>query len=86
MLPLAITAVWIPCYDADARLQGVETRHQHSANSVTAWSLTVPRVLTGWLPPRKDAQRMMAAIKDGRVAEVEGELRKLDQEINGRTG
>lgn len=58
-------------------------RHQHSTNAVTAWSLTVPRVLTGWLPSRKDAQRMMAAIKDGRVDDVQAELQKLDGEING---
>lgn len=58
--------------------------HQHSANIVTAWGMSVPRLLTGWLPSTADAQRMMAAVKAGRTAEVQAELQKLDETINSR--
>lgn len=57
-------------------------RHQHSANSVTAWGLTTPRVLTGWLPSTAEAQRIMALIKAGRMDEVLAGIEAVDQQIN----
>jgi uncharacterized protein (UPF0212 family) len=55
--------------------------HQHSANAVAAWSRTTPRILTGWLPSRTDAQRTMALIKQGRLDEVDAGLAVVDGEI-----
>ncbi len=55
--------------------------HQHSDNAVAAWSRSTPRVLTGWLPSRADAQRMMALIKQGRLDEVDAGLVVVDEEI-----
>jgi hypothetical protein len=57
-------------------------RHRQSANIVAAWQRTVPRLLTGWLPTTPEAQRMMALVKQGRLAEVDDKLRELDQLIN----
>jgi hypothetical protein len=55
---------------------------RHSANAVAAWRLTVPRLLTGWLPTTPGAQHMMAAIKAGRLDEVRRAVEQLDREIN----
>ncbi len=54
----------------------------HSPNAVVAWRLSMPRLLTGWLPPIEDAQRIMALIKAGRMSEVNDLVRQLDQMIN----
>jgi uncharacterized protein (UPF0212 family) len=54
----------------------------HSPNAVAAWRLSMPRLLTGWLPPIEDAQRVMALIKAGRLDEVNELVHQLDQEIN----
>ncbi len=42
----------------------------------------MPRLLTGWLPSTGEAQRIMALIKAGRLAEVNTLVRQLDQTIN----
>ncbi len=44
---------------------------RHSKNAVAAWRLSVPRLLTGWLPTTAAAQHMMALIKAGRLPEVD---------------
>ena len=55
--------------------------HRQSANIITAWRLSTPRLLTGWLPTTEEAQHYMALIKAGRVAEVEAALKALDQRL-----
>jgi hypothetical protein len=56
--------------------------HRQSANIIAAWSRTMPRLLTGWLPSTESAQHYMALIKAGRFAEVDAELAELDRKIN----
>jgi hypothetical protein len=56
--------------------------HRQSANIIAAWSRTMPRLLTGWLPSTESAQHTMALIKAGRFAEVDAELAELDRKIN----
>ena len=58
--------------------------HRHSANAVAGWRLTMPRVLTGWLPTTPGAQRVGHMIKQGRMDEVKALIRKVDGEINER--
>ncbi len=48
--------------------------HRYPENSVTGWRLSMPGLLTGWLPSREDAQQSMALIKAGRLSEVEARL------------
>ena len=55
---------------------------RHSPSAVAAWRLSMPRLLTGWLPSTEDAQRVMAMIKAGRMAEVTELVKRLDLEIN----
>ena len=55
---------------------------RHSKNAVVAWRMSVPRLLTGWLPTTEDAQRIMALIKAGRMPEVEQGVKQLDLAIN----
>jgi hypothetical protein len=55
--------------------------HRQSANIIAAWSRTMPRLLTGWLPSTEYAQPAMALIKAGRLAEVDAQLAELDREI-----
>ncbi len=55
---------------------------RHSPNAVAAWRLSMPRLLTGWLPATDDAQRVMALIKAGRMDEVNEMVRQLDEMIN----
>ncbi len=55
---------------------------RHSPDAVAAWRLSMPRLLTGWLPSTEDAQRVMAMIKAGRMAEVTELVRQLDLGIN----
>ena len=57
--------------------------HQHSAAILTAWRLTFPRLLTGWLPTTEDAQRGMALVKAGQTAAFEAAMRRVDEAING---
>jgi hypothetical protein len=57
-------------------------RHRQSDNIIQAWSRTMPRLLTGWLPTTNDAQHFMALIKAGRFAEVDAALYELDQTLN----
>lgn len=56
--------------------------HQHSANILIAWRLTLPRLLTDWLPTTADAQKWMDKIKAGETTEVEAALHDLDRQIN----
>lgn len=57
--------------------------HQrHSPNAVIAWRMSVPRLLTGWLPATAGAQKIMALIKAGRKQEVEQLVQELDRQIN----
>jgi hypothetical protein len=55
--------------------------HRHSAAAVQGWRMSYPRLLTGWLPSTEEAQRMMAWIKAGRMAEAEAALRSIDRAI-----
>ena len=55
---------------------------RHSPDAVAAWRLSMPRLLTGWLASTADAQRVMALIKAGRLAEVTELVRQLDLAIN----
>lgn len=48
--------------------------HRYPENSVTGWRLSMPGLLTGWLPSTEKAQQSMALIKAGRLAEVEDQL------------
>ncbi len=57
--------------------------HRQSQNIITAWRLSMPRLLTGWLPSTEMAQQYMTLIKAGRVKEVEMALEELDQQIQG---
>jgi uncharacterized protein (UPF0212 family) len=56
---------------------------QHSQNAVAAWRLTLPRILTGWLPSTQEAQRAMAMIKVGQVDQVQRLIQQVDAQING---
>lgn len=56
--------------------------HQHSANILTAWRLTFPRLLTGWLPTTEEAQRGMALVKAGQTEAFEAAMRRVDEAIN----
>jgi uncharacterized protein (UPF0212 family) len=55
---------------------------RHSQNAVAAWRLTLPRILTGWLPSTQEAQRAMAMIKAGQLGEVQRLIRQVDARIN----
>ena len=55
---------------------------RNSANINAAWRLSMPRLLTGWLPATQDAQDTMDRIKAGQLNEVKRELRELDRRIN----
>lgn len=55
--------------------------HQHSSHAVAAWSRSTPRILTGWLPNRAEAQRTMDWIKQGRLDEVDAGLAAVDEAI-----
>ncbi len=55
---------------------------RHPPNAVAAWRLSMPRLLTGWLPSIGDAQRIRALIKAGHLDEVNELVRQLDQTIN----
>jgi uncharacterized protein (UPF0212 family) len=55
---------------------------RHPPNAVAAWRLTLPRILTGWLPSIQEAQRAMAMIKAGQLDEVQRLIRQVDEEIN----
>lgn len=58
-------------------------RHRQSANIIAAWSRTMPRLMTGWLPSTPSAQHVMAQIKAGELAGVDAWLADLDRTING---
>jgi hypothetical protein len=55
---------------------------RNSPNIVAAWRLSVPRLLTGWLPTTEGAQHMMALVVAGKWNAVEEEVKRLDQFIN----
>lgn len=59
---------------------------RNSHNAVTAWRLSMPRLLTGWLPTTAEAQTTMALIKTGRMEEVEAGIKALDQAIRRHAG
>ena len=55
---------------------------RNSANINAAWRLSMPRLLTGWVPSTQDAQETMDKIKAGQLDEVKRELKELDRRIN----
>ncbi|HEX7975834.1 MAG TPA: hypothetical protein VF498_15600 [Anaerolineales bacterium] len=55
---------------------------RHSRNAAAAWKLSVPRLLTVWLPSTAGMQRIMALIKAGRIQEVEQLVKQPDLQIN----
>lgn len=55
--------------------------HRYPLHSVAGWRLSMPRLLTGWLPSTAEAQRTGRLIKLGRMDEVEAGLRALDAQI-----
>lgn len=57
---------------------------RHPPNSVIGWKLSMPRILTGWLPTTAEAQRSAALIKAGRIDEVRRDLEAVDREISSR--
>jgi hypothetical protein len=57
-------------------------RHRQSANIIAAWSRTMPRLLTGWLPSTAAAQHYMGLIKSGRLDEVDHALAEIDRALN----
>lgn len=59
-------------------------RHRHSREIVIAWSLSMPRVLAGWLPSTAEAQRAKALINQGRIDEVRLWLAEVDRQIQLR--
>lgn len=44
--------------------------HRNSAAIVTAWRMTMPHILTGWLPTTEEAQRGTALVREGRLEEA----------------
>ncbi len=56
--------------------------HQYGAHILTAWRLTFPRLLTGWLPTTEEAQRGMALVKAGKTEAFEAAMRRVDEAIN----
>lgn len=56
--------------------------HRNSPNVVAAWRLSMPRLLTGWLPTTEQAQHTMSLIKAGRLDEVTRMVQQLDRAIN----
>jgi hypothetical protein len=56
--------------------------HRNSKNIVAAWRLSMPRLLTGWLPTTDEAQRVMALIVAGKWDEVKEGIKELDRSIN----
>lgn len=56
-------------------------RHRYSKAIVTGWSLTMPRLLTGWLPTTVEAQRGTALINQGRVDEARAAFTVTDAQI-----
>jgi hypothetical protein len=58
--------------------------HRYSPATLTGWRLTMPRVLTGWLPSTAQAQCWGDLIKAGRLAEVERGLEEADVAIARR--
>lgn len=55
--------------------------HRQSESILAAWSRSMPRLLTGWLPSTAEAQHFMAKIKAGRITEVDAALSELDRMI-----
>jgi hypothetical protein len=53
----------------------------HSPAAVAAWSLTLPRVLAGWLPTTAQAQQAMALVRAGRLDELTQRLAAIDAAI-----
>jgi hypothetical protein len=56
--------------------------HRSSENIVIAWKMSVPRLLTGWLPTTAEAQRAMDQIKVGEVEAVRAAMKQVDEAIN----
>ena len=59
-------------------------RHRYSKAIVVGWSLSMPRVLTGWLPIIREAQRVKALINQGRIDEARASLEGVDRQIRSR--
>jgi hypothetical protein len=55
--------------------------HRNSSNINTAWRLTMPRLLTGWLPSTAQAQRMMNLLKAGKIETVRQQIQQVDDAI-----
>ena len=60
--------------------------HRNSANIHAAWRLSMPRLLTGWLPSTQSAQEMMDLIKTGQLDVVKRMVSELDRLINQSAG
>lgn len=60
--------------------------HRQSVAAVTAWRISVPRLLTGWLPlpTTLEAQRFKTWLQDGRHGQVAAALHTIDAGINQR--
>ncbi len=58
--------------------------HRHSKNAVIAWRMSMPRLLTGWLPTTEGANRVMALIKRGQLEEAEQLAKQVDLAINSQ--
>lgn len=59
-------------------------RHRYRKAIVVGWSLSIPRVLTDWLPTIQEAQRAKALINQGRTDAVRAWLEEVDRRIHLR--
>jgi len=60
----------------------VRAPHRHSDLAVLSWRLTLPRLLVGWLPSTRDAQRARHMLNEGRVQELLEEFATLDKQLS----
>lgn len=56
--------------------------HRHSQHAVAAWQLSMPRLLTGWLPTTQQAHHLMALVKNGQLDQAQHEMYAIDRTIN----
>jgi uncharacterized protein (UPF0212 family) len=56
---------------------------RHSQNAVAAWRLSLPRILTGWLPSTQEARQVMVLIKNNQIEKARTLIRQVDAQING---
>lgn len=60
--------------------------HRYSAAIAAAWGMTMPRVVTGWLPPGEEARRWATRLKNGDPVDWDAHFAAIDAEINARAG